>query len=279
MKKIFKCIHCAFKDTIACGGTEYAGYLAFIILLSIFPFLVFLTTLASVITNFLNQYDAGKRLASFIIENMSSDMISSLMPRINEIISGPPQNLLTLAVVGAMWTASSAVEGIRSILNKVHRVLSPPPYIFRRLLSIIQFLIITLVIIVTIMCATLIPILESFFHWKINDYIRYIISEFILFITVCWLYFLLPNVKQKFISVIPGSIVVIVLWTLSAIAFTKYLQTFHQLNIIYGSLAGIIASLLFFYVLSFIFIFGAELNYKLKVIYFKHCSFSQKDIK
>lgn len=270
MKRLFKCIYYAFKDTITYDGTECAGYLAFIILLSIFPFLVFLTTVTVTVTNFLNQYDTGKRLLLFIIENIPNDMIASLMPRINEIISGPPQNLLTLAIVGAIWTASSAVEGIRGILNKVHRVSSPPPYIFRRLLSIIQFLTITLVIIITIMCATLIPILEDFFNWKINNYIRYIMSEFVLFITVCWLYFLLPNIKQKFINVIPGSILVVVLWTLSAIAFTRYLQTFHQLSIIYGSLAGIIASLLFFYVLSFIFIYGAEFNYKLKVTYFKH---------
>ncbi|WP_339048124.1 YihY/virulence factor BrkB family protein [Candidatus Mesenet endosymbiont of Phosphuga atrata] len=274
MKKISKCIYYAFKDTIAHDGEEYAGYLAFIILLSIFPFLVFLTTLAATVTNFLNQYDIDKRLLSFITENMPSDMMSSLMPRINEIVSGPPQNLLTLAIIGAIWTASSAVEGIRGILNKVYRVSSPPSYILRRLLSIIQFLIITLIIIITIMCATLIPILEDFFNWKISSYIRFIIVEFVLFITVCWLYFLLPNVKQKFINVIPGSIMVIILWTLSAIAFTKYLQTFHQLSIIYGSLAGIIISLLFFYVLSFIFIYGAEFNYK-----FKYCNSVQKDIK
>ncbi len=261
MTRIFRCIYYAFKDTIARDGMEHAGYLSFVILLSIFPFLVFLTA----VVDFLNQYDPGRKFLLSIIESVPDDMISSLMPRINEIISGPPQNLLTLAIVGSIWTSSSAVEGMRTILNKVYRVLTPPHYILRRLLSIVQIFVITSIILITMMCITLVPVVSDFFNWKFSSYIRYVFSELVLFLTVSWLYFMLPNIKQKFTRVIPGALVVIILWTLSALIFRKYLQTFHQFSIIYGSLAGIMVSLLFFYILSFIFIYGAELNYKLKV--------------
>jgi membrane protein len=57
---------------------------------------------------------------------------------------------------------------------------------------------------------------------------------------------------------------VIILWFIAGTLFSKYLSNFDQVNIIYGSLGGIIAFLLFFYITAMIFIYGAELNYRLQ---------------
>jgi len=43
------------------------------------------------------------------------------------------------------------------------------------------------------------------------------------------------------------------------------LSQFNQVNLLYGSLGSVIATLLFFYVINLIFIYGAELNYLLKL--------------
>jgi membrane protein len=75
---------------------------------------------------------------------------------------------------------------------------------------------------------------------------------------------ILPNVKQTFISVSPGASVVILLWFIIGNIFSLYLSKFEQVNIIYGSLGGIIAFLLFIYLTAMIFIYGAELNYRLQ---------------
>jgi membrane protein len=176
---------------------EHAGYLSFLILLSIFPFLIVLISLASTFANFLDQYNIGW---AFIIDHMPQDILASLMPRIREIISGPPQSLLTLAIVGAVWTASSTIEGLRTILNKAYKVPVSPPYILRRVLSILQFLVITLIITLTIV---LVPMLIDFSYHRLS-YTKYLLIEFVLFIVVSWLYFMLPNVKQNMSDVFPG---------------------------------------------------------------------------
>ncbi|AHC39280.1 YihY/virulence factor BrkB family protein [Ehrlichia muris] len=264
-KCIFKCVYHAMVDMIKHDGIEHAGYLSFIILLSIFPFLVFFMALISNVAQLLNQYDISinDKLIVLINDNIPHEVISGLMPRIQEIISGPPHSLLTLAVIGTIWTASSAVEGIRTILNKAYRVSSPPSYIFRRLLSIFQFLVITVTIIIAMVCIILLPVVYNMLN-KDLGYLKYAISELVLFISITLLYFIVPNIKQNLINVMPGAILVTLLWTCSSFVFTWYIKTFHQLNIIYGSLASIIASLLFFYILSIFFIYGAELNYRLK---------------
>ncbi|WDM84967.1 YihY/virulence factor BrkB family protein [Ehrlichia sp. JZT12] len=265
VKNIFKCIYYAMIDLVNHDGMEHAGYLSFVILLSIFPFLVFFMALLSNIVQLLNQYDINisEKLILLIADNISNEIIAGLMPRIQEIISGPPHSLLTLAIIGTIWTASSAVEGMRTILNKACRVSSPPSYLFRRLLSIFQFLVITLAIIIAMICIILLPVIYEMLDKNLG-YFKYAISELVLFISITLVYFIVPNVKQDLMNVIPGAVLVTFLWTCSSFVFTWYIRTFHQLNIIYGSLASIIASLLFFYILSVFFIYGAEFNYRLK---------------
>lgn len=255
---IIFCFYRALIDTIHNDGIEHAGYLSFLILLSIFPFLIVLIALMSTIANFLDQYNIGWL---FIIDNMPQEILASLMPRIKEIISGPPHSLLTLAIVSAVWTASSTIEGLRTILNKAYRVPVSPPYVFRRILSIIQFLIITFLITFTIIISTLVPMLS---YYKLT-HTKFLFVEFVLFSIVSWLYFSLPNTKQTLVQVFPGSYVAITLWTISAIIFKKYLKSsFYQLNLIYGSLGGVVLSLMFFYVISLIFIYGAKINFHLQ---------------
>ena len=80
---------------------------------------------------------------------------------------------------------------------------------------------------------------------------------------VCAIYYLIPNIKQHVIAVAPGAAIVVVGWLGAAYFFTLYLSNFNQVNLIYGSLGGIIAALVFFYVCNIIFIFGAEFNYQI----------------
>ncbi len=278
-RKIGKCLWNALIDTINHDGVEHAGYLAFLSLLSLFPFLVFLFAIAG----FVGKTEIGLELISLIIDNhiIPGKVLKAIAPRVDEIASGPPQGLLTFAIVGAVWTASSAVEGLRTILNRAYRVTTPPAYIWRRLLSIGQFLILSAIIILVIFSFIIAPgVIESIKPYirfdKINfqneilvstwPYARYIFVIAILFAIVCILYYILPNIKQNLKIVAPGAIIVVLLWFVAGILFSKYLSNFNQVNIIYGSLGGIIAALLFFYINAMIFIFGAEFNYHLASI-------------
>ncbi|HJK87481.1 MAG TPA: YihY/virulence factor BrkB family protein [Candidatus Megaira endosymbiont of Hartmannula sinica] len=107
-----------------------------------------------------------------------------------------------------------------------------------------------------------IPSLELFIdqYGLILNYIRYILIFISLVAASCLFYCIIPNVNIKFIDVIPGSILVSLLWIFLGIIFSRYLSYYTQLNIVYGSLGGIIVTLLFFYIVNMIFIIGAEYN-------------------
>lgn len=266
----FRILYQALVNTINHDGIEHAGYLAFLGLLSLFPFLVFLMAIAGLSGENLAQSE----FLELIIANLPSHVVEGLRPRMVEIITGPSQGLLTVAIMGAIWTSSSAVEGLRTVLNRAYRVHTPPRYLWRRLLSIAQLIVATIIVIIVLALLIILPVLWEYFqHFLSIDSalvtlqlrnIGYIIGALLLFFVISSLYYILPNVKQTWVSVFPGAALVVVLWMAAARLLTYYLSNFQQVNLIYGSLGSIIAALLFFYILAVIFILGAEFSYLLK---------------
>lgn len=265
-----QCVWKAIVDTIYHDGIEHAGYLAFLGLLALFPFLVFTVALIGVI----GQGNAGMEFISWVLQALPKNLTSALQPRVVEIISGPPQGLLTASILGAIWTASSAVEGLRTVLNRAYRVQTPPAYWLRRSLSIVQLLIFTFVMIVAMLFMVTVPIIlhniEDLLKIHLipenRDYVNrlvFIVAIGTMFMAVCSIYYTVPNIKQRLISIAPGAAVVVLAWMGAAYMLTAYLSHFDQVNLIYGSLGGMIATLVFFYICNMIFIFGAELNYQI----------------
>ena len=256
----------SISDTIRQDGIEHAGYLAFLSLLSLFPFLIFLIS----IVGLFGASEVGAKVVHMILSSAPKEVAEALAPRIDEIISGPPQSFLTIAIIGVIWTASSSVEGCRTILNRAYRVAFPPPYIFRRLISILEFFILIFFIVVGILIFVVVPglfqeeQLQRMFKFYVDFdffYLRHLAIFLLLICVTSLLYFALPNAKQKITQTVPGSILVVALWISVEKLFSFYLTNFHQFNLVYGSLAGMMISLMFFYLISLIFIFGAEFNY------------------
>lgn len=279
---IFICLKKATLCTLTHDGIEHAGYLAFLSMLSMFPFLVF--TVA--VIGFMGQGPAGAAFITSVLNNLPTHVTVALQPRIVEIISGPPQGLLTVSILGAIWTASSAVEGLRTILNRAYHVATPPAYWLRRSLSILQLLFFTFILVLGMLLVIAIPLmlqhLEAWLgfyflseHQQYWGTLVFVASIFLLFVAVCYIYYIIPNIRQRFISVAPGAAVVVLLWLAAAYVFTLYLSNFQQVNLIYGSLGGIIAALLFFYICNIIFIFGAELNYQ--IVYMLNLHLGQRE--
>jgi membrane protein len=278
IKKIvyfFKSMIMAFYNALTIGvmkhdAIEHAGYLAYISMLALFPFLV----LVMVGVGQLGEMQIGASFIQMLFENLPQQAVDALQPRIDEISKGPPQGLVTISIIGAIWTASSTLEGLRTTMNRAYHVSTPPAYIFRRLLSVVQLVILTFIIITGLTILVVMPyareLAEKWFELghlskqggEVSDAI-FSFSIVILYIVVCIIYYVLPNIKQRFINVAPGAALTVLLWLGAISVYSYYLSKFNQVSIIYGSLGGVIASLLFFFIVNFCLIIGAEFNYQL----------------
>ena len=286
-RTLLHCITRGIHNTIQHDGIEHAGYLSFVMLLAFCPFLVFFVAILGA----LGETEMGAHFIRMILENAPQDIIGAIIPRINEILSGPPTGLLTISILGTIWTASSLIEGYRAILNRAYHVKTPPSYYARRALSILQLIILVLALIVAMFILVFIPALAAkiygFFDGVNNaaqmtggdtvfqyqqisflgvewENIRYLSIITVMFLFISALYYWLPNVKQSWVRTFPGAIVALLGWLLAGRAFSYYLSNFGQMNLVYGSLGGMIAFLLFFYFLNIIFMYGAEFNYLLE---------------
>jgi len=267
--KIFRM---AIVDTIRQDGVEHAGYLAFLSIFSLFPFLIFLISIVS----YIGGDELGIKVIYSTINSLPEEAAKSLLPRVAEIVSGPPQSFLTIAIIGVIWTASSSVEGCRTILNRAYRVHLPPPYLLRRLISIMEFFILTFSIAVGIMVFVIAPSILSIEeiesslkfldHYDSPEARQSMVFVFLVCATSL-LYYVIPNVKQQITKTFPGAILTVFLWIQTQKLFSYYLENFHQFNFIYGGLAGIMIYLMFFYMVNLIFIFGAQFNYHFYRVY------------
>ena len=246
-------------------GFEHAGYMSFMVLFSFFPFIVFFLALTS---NFGNS-ELGLYLVKIIVEHVPESSSKFIVNALEEVAQSPPNNLLTLAIIGNIWTSSSFLEGLRTILNRIYHVNSPPPYFIRRMLSILQFILLTVLLYGVVMFLVIVPAtitkvpeimqvlsgLDPF--WQS---IRQLLVLFSLFFTVSMFYYMIPNIRLKYYEVLPGSIITVFLWIISGYLLSQYIHH-SNLMLIYGSLWNIIITLMFFYIINMLFIYGAALNY------------------
>ncbi len=251
--------------TIDHDGVEHAGYMSFMVLLSLFPFLVFFLVATSIV----GASDTGQKLVHWLLTNLPNETTASIKSHIEYLIKVPPKSLMTLALFGSVWTVSSLVEGIRTILNRIYEIHSPPKYLVRRLLSTVQFLLITLCIFCAFGALVIAPAILSHFS-EINllvqslnpmwTSVRYVTLYFILFVSALMLYYLIPNAKLSLLRLCPGALISVILWVVSGRLLSSYIAMYNQLDLVYGSLGSIVATLLFFYIANIIFIYGAAFN-------------------
>lgn len=283
-------IYKAGDNAVEHDGIEHAGFLAFMGILAIFPFLVFFVAILGT----LGQTDAGAHFIQMLVDNAPPNVLAAIKPRIEEILNGPPQALLTISIVGTLWTSSSMVDGLRVSLNKAYHVYTPPNYWLRRIMSILQIIILVLILIFAMLSLVFMPLIyesisnfvnglnaiahsiggeKSIIDVKDETFSTFtfdlrslrlsgIIATMILFVSA--LYYFLPNVKQNWLKTLPGAFVVGFGWYYIGKGLSYYLTHFHQVNLVYGSLASVIAFLIFFYLINVVVIYGAEFNYLLE---------------
>lgn len=268
MKKIFYCLIEGIKRTIIYDGTEHAGYMAFMVMLSLFPFLVFFLAL----TSFFGVAELGSTLIEMLIDSSPESAVGSIKVRLEELKQAPPSSLLNLAICGTIWTASSFVEGMRTILNRIFEVTSPPAYFRRRILSIIQFLALCFILVTIMLFFGVIPALLAKLQINIKDspglfaqYTKDLYMFVGLFTCVLGFYRFIPNTVISTWQIIPGALLTSICWQICGRFLMQYINQYHQLSLVYGSLGSIIITMLFFYIINFIFIVGAAFNYHLSV--------------
>ncbi|PKA42620.1 YihY/virulence factor BrkB family protein [Rhizobium sullae] len=269
MPKIVRTLYDVAYDAICHliedDGFAMASHVALSILLAVFPFLIFGTTLA----NFLGADQFSSTAVHLIFDTWPEAIAKPIADQVLQVLTIPRGGLLTVSVLAAAYFASNGVEALRISLNRAYRVQETRPWYITRLASLGYVLIAVIIFAAISILLVAVPFaldyarqwfplfadtLEIVFSWRIYG------TLFVLTVGLLVVHLWLPAGRRRVYDVIPGVLLTLLLWFAGALIFAYYLATFANYTATYAGLASVMVVLIFLYMVGVIFIVGAEIN-------------------
>ncbi len=245
------------EDSIA-----YAYQLTYGLLLSIFPFLIFVLTLIA--------YLGLDR--SYVLNLLRT----SLPEEIYGLVSGPVVDLvenqrgglLSLSVLGAVYAASGGFRAFMKGMNQSMGFKDTRSFIYRYIISILWVLQLAVTILLALLGIVfgrqILDFVSSNFPFipteGIVEILRIVIPVGLLFGVLSLAYMFIPYRNVKFKYAFPGAIFSTLVWIAFTILFQFYINNFANYSRFYGTLGAVIGLLLWLSLTSIIMMLGASLN-------------------
>lgn len=240
-----------------------AAQLAYYLILSFFPFLIFLLTLIG-----FSNLDSMEVLGGLraILPTSAFELIYKI---IVEVIEKQNTGLLSASLLLVIWAASSAFRAVIKGVNKAYGIKENRSFIKRAIIAILCTFALAFVILLTLIMLVfgriIGNILVSYLPfpevvYKIWNYIRYIMVIFIMICIFAGIYRYTPSKRLKWKEVFPGAIVCTVGWLIVSLGFSYYVNNFSNYSKIYGGLGAVIILITWLYITSILFITGGEVN-------------------
>ena len=247
-------------------GFIHAGNLAYLTLLALFPFFILDTALFELLGN----VGESEALISAILAAMPPSVAATIKPAALEVMDARHGWLLWVGAAVALWTVSSVIETLRDILRRAYGVRAAQAFWKYRLGSI------------GLILASVILLMFSFYAQISLAAVQELVSARLpkfggamfglattralpalgLFFSLWLLFFTLTPAlwRGRGRPVWPGALLIAV-WIMGVTtALPPLLRSFFSYSLIYGSLAGIMITLFFFWLVGLGMVIGAELN-------------------
>lgn len=247
--------------------SAFAGQAAFFMMLSFFPFFMFLLSLLRY-TPFSEK--TLMEITSPFVPEYFRDYLGNM---ISEIYNVQANAILPVTIIFAVWLGSKAFLSLIQGLNSVYNVNESRNYIVIRLYSFFYTIIFALLIIIMLTVIVFgnklyyyirqhFPFTEEKLASIIN--VRAIVSLIVLFLFFWLLYVILPNRKTNFSKQVPGAIVASFGWLTFSYVYSYYVDNISNYSRFYGAMTTMALLMLWLYACMYILFLGGLLNHILE---------------
>lgn len=257
------------KETVTDDVTGMAAELSYRFFLALFPFAIMLAALSGFAAAAFGIKNPHERIVDQFSSTLPPDTASVLERQIGEVVEGGDFGLVSIGLLGALWAASSGVGALIKALNRAYDVPETRPFWKRTLLAVG----LTVTGGAAMIGAFVVMVGagawgEDIAGWFGADrafeltitVVRWPLAVLLLMCSVALLYYLAPNIEQKFRFISPGAVIFTIAWLAATFLFSIYVGNFSSYNATYGALGGIVVLLLWFYLSSVVLLIGAEIN-------------------
>lgn len=245
------------NDSIA-----YAYQLTYSLLLSLFPFLIFLFTLVP----YMNLDSA--EILLILEQNLPNEVYDLVAGIVVDVVDMQRGGLMSLSVVLAVYSASAGFRAFMKGTNRAMGIHDHRNIVVKYILSISLVVLFAVSILLSLLGIVfggqIIAAVTHYFpqiplEGTINV-LRLLLPVLLIFLLLSAFYVIIPNRKMTFTGAFPGAAFATVSWVVFTLVFQYYVDNFSNYSRFYGTLGAVVALMLWLLLTSIIMIFGAEIN-------------------
>lgn len=247
-------------------GFIHAGNLAYLALIALFPFFILVAAVLSV----LGGSQGGETAIEAVFSLMPPSVAKALAGPIREVMSARTGIFLWIGALVALWTVGSFIETMRDILRRAYGTHFSRGFFHYRLLSIGIITGAVVLMMLSFSMQVLIVGIEQFITRVLPPAYQSAgtvaisrgVSGVGLFLAIYLLFYSLTPSKyrRRQFPKWPGALFTTLWWIAVTLALPPLLASLLSYDATYGSLAGVMVALFFFYLVGLGMVVGAELN-------------------
>ena len=247
-------------------GFIHAGNLAYLALMTLFPFFI----VAAAVLSLVGQSAETQRAVASFLHVLPPNVADLLRKPIADVLAARTGSLLWLGGLVGLWTVGSFVETIRDIFRRAYGTKATQALWRARLglsiaivasviLALVSFLVQGILTAAEQFVYRLLPFAEDAAGWI---GISRVIPGLVMFGALYMLFYSVTPSKYRYTSSRkwPGALFTAAWWISMTALLPVVLAQLGGYDLTYGSLAGVVVMLLFFYIIGLGLVFGAHLN-------------------
>jgi membrane protein len=247
---------------------QMAAALSYYFVMSLFPSLIVLSAIVTYLP-VPDLFDQGLKLMARFIPSDSMGVVKKVLA---DVVTPNRNAFLSLGLAGTLWAASGGFAAAIEALNIAYDAQETRPFWKTRPLAIGLTVLIGTLLITALAVMIVGPQFGIWLSGRLHmsvlwqwlwPYIHWTISIGFTIIAIEVLYFLAPNIKQRFLATLPGAIFAVSCWIGLSYLLGIYFRSFANFNKTYGTLGAAIALMVWLYWTGFAMLVGAELNAEL----------------
>ncbi len=242
-----------------------AAALGFYLMLAIFPAMIFVMA----VLPYLPIPHIDEAIMDLLRQALPANASQMFIGVVQEVTNQPRGGLLSFGLLATLWATSSGMYAVMQQLNITYDVTEARGFVRARLTAVGLSLLFTVLVIGAFALVVAGGLLQDWLGsrfgfgsgllWLFAAF-RWLVILAGLLLGFALIYYLAPNVKQKFVFITPGSLIGVLLLALASLGFAWYAQNFGDYDATYGSIGAVIVLMLWLYIAGLTILVGSEIN-------------------
>lgn len=244
---------------------DLGAMMAYYAVLSLFPMLVFIVTMALLVIDPATIHE-GVLIATRTLPESARQLISE---QVSHFIDAAGAGFAIGSFAIALWGASRGAASLGGALDRIAKHVETRPWWKRQVVAVAVTVAVAVMIVAALGLLVLGPPLGHYVAdrfglgaafdvgWEIG---RWVGAALLVMLVWAIAYHFLPDTKQPFRLFTIGSCVGIAMWIAVSLGFNFYLTRFASYETTYGALGGAIVFLTWLWLSNIALLIGAEVN-------------------